>query len=232
MLTCPFDSTAIFFGILESAGDLTVVLQSLVSWFFLFDQLMSGWIAACHIVGVWSCELGAVIAIVYEGAPTKTAQLAPFGPHVLILKCELHFRCSHFPEYSSALDSSAPCFHFRRTPSQTTCWCVQLQSSCLKKMVEAEIPSGKKMLLQISKGRYASACRAMVSRSESAIPDPVSTERGIRVVVHGKDCISSGTRCALAWFRTILEVRSELKTTVVGHGASDAREGRVLNRII
>ena len=228
LLTCPFDSTAIFLGILDSAGDLTVVLQSLVSWFFLFEQLMSGRIAACHIVGVWSCELGAVSAIVYEGAPTNPPSWHLSVTHMLILKCELHLRCSHFPEYSSALDGSAPCFHFRRTLSQTTCWCVQLQSSCLKKMVEAEIPSRKKMLLQISKGRYASTCRAMVSRSESTILDPVSTERGIRVVVHGKDCISAGSRCALAWFRTILEVRSELKTTVVGHGASDARESRVL----
>ena len=79
LLTCIFDSTVIFLGILDSAGDLTVVLQGLVSWFFLFEQLMSGWIAACHIVGVWSCELGAVIALVYEGAPTQPAQLAPFG---------------------------------------------------------------------------------------------------------------------------------------------------------
>ena len=109
-------------------------------------------------------------------------------------------------------------------------------------LLEEEIPSmlgcctkacmGKEMLLHISKRRYANTCRAMVSSSESTIPDRASTERRIRVVVHGKDCISSGSKCALAWFRAILEVRSELKTTVVGHGASDAREGRVLNRII
>ena len=51
-------------------------------------------------------------------------------------------------------------------------------------------------------------------------------------MVHGDDFISSGSRCALAWLRTILEARFELKTAVVGHGASDAREGRALNRII
>ena len=40
-------------------------------------------------------------------------------------------------------------------------------------------------------------------------------------MVHRDDFIFSGSRC-------VLEARLELKTTVVGHGASDAREGRVL----
>ena len=90
------------------------------------------------------------------------------------------------------------------------------------------------MLPRIFKRRYKSTCRAMVSKSESTIPAPISTEgeRGIQVMVHGDDFISSGSRCALAWLRTILEARFELMTAVVGHGASDAREGRALNRII
>ena len=98
----PFDSTVIFLGILDSTGDLTVVLQSLVSWFLLFQQLTSCWIAACHTVVVQSCELGAVIA--------------PNPPrwHRRSLHSDFETRtspsriCLNLP-----LDGGAPCFHFK-----------------------------------------------------------------------------------------------------------------------
>ena len=51
-------------------------------------------------------------------------------------------------------------------------------------------------------------------------------------MVRGDDFISSGSWCALVWLMTLLEARFDLKTTVVGRGASDAREGCVLNSII
>ena len=81
-----FDSTVIFLGILDSTGDLTIVLQSLVSWFLLFEQLTSCWIAACHTVAVQSCELGSVIALVCTGAST---QPTPLAPSVTSWCCEL-----------------------------------------------------------------------------------------------------------------------------------------------
>ena len=36
----------------------------------------------------------------------------------------------------------------------------------------------------------------------------------------------------MSWFRSCLEARFEVKTSMIGHGPNDASEGRVLNRII
>ena len=48
-----------------------------------------------------------------------------------------------------------------------------------------------------------------------------------------KKIISSGPKCALALLRIILEAKKfQLKTTVVGHHASEPREGRVPKGII
>ena len=70
-------------------------------------------------------------------------------------------------------------------------------------------------------------------RSQKVHSAPISTgKEASGKWLSGDDFIVPGSRCALAWLKIILEARFELKTALVGHGASDTREGRVLNRII
>ena len=89
LIDFPFDSTVIFLGILDSTGLLTIVLQSLVSWFLLFEQLTSCWIAACHTVVLQSCELGAVIAFVDKKCVHPTLPAGTVGHFTVIWECEL-----------------------------------------------------------------------------------------------------------------------------------------------
>ena len=56
--------------------------------------------------------------------------------------------------------------------------------------------------------------------------------RGLKTLVHGDDFITTGARGQAAWFRKVLEGRFEIKTKVVGPGPGEAKEERVLNRII
>ena len=55
-------------------------------------------------------------------------------------------------------------------------------------------------------------------------------QRGLRVMVHGDDFISTGSRESLSWMKCRLEERFEVKTTLIGHRKGEAPEGRVLNR--
>ena len=57
-------------------------------------------------------------------------------------------------------------------------------------------------------------------------------QRGLRVMVHGDDFISTGSRESLSWMKCRLEERFEVKTTLIGHRKDEAPEGRVLNRVI
>ena len=57
-------------------------------------------------------------------------------------------------------------------------------------------------------------------------------KRSIRALVHGDDFISTGQRQQVAWFRMMLEARFEITTTIVGSGDNEAREARLLNRVI
>ena len=56
--------------------------------------------------------------------------------------------------------------------------------------------------------------------------------RSIKVMVHGDDFVSSGSRSSLKWFRGQLEKRFEVKTKVIGTGEGEVPEARVLSRII
>ena len=51
-------------------------------------------------------------------------------------------------------------------------------------------------------------------------------------MVHRDDFVSSGTREHLQWLRSKLEQRYEIKTSVIGHRQGEAKEGRVLNRVL
>ena len=57
-------------------------------------------------------------------------------------------------------------------------------------------------------------------------------ERKIDAVVHGYDYCSVGNREDVEWFRMKLDHRFSIKTTVVGPGADDQKEVRLLNRVI
>ena len=57
-------------------------------------------------------------------------------------------------------------------------------------------------------------------------------ETKVKVLVHGDDFVGVGNRPELKEFRRALGERFDLKTTMVGLGKGEAREGRVLNRII
>ncbi len=57
-------------------------------------------------------------------------------------------------------------------------------------------------------------------------------QRGIRTLVHGDDFVSTCERKEAKWLKEQLENRFEIKTTVIGHGPEEAREGKVLNRVI
>ena len=54
------------------------------------------------------------------------------------------------------------------------------------------------------------------------------TGKRIRLMVHGDDFI----RSSLDWLKTCLEKRFEVKSQIIGHGATGMQKGRVLNRII
>ena len=56
--------------------------------------------------------------------------------------------------------------------------------------------------------------------------------RDLKCLVHGDDFISSGSVDDVRWFRAVLEARFELSTQVVGSGAGEVPEARVLNRVI
>ena len=50
--------------------------------------------------------------------------------------------------------------------------------------------------------------------------------------LYGDDFASVGNRVALKWFRQQLEIKFEIKTSVIGAGIGEVREARVLNRIL
>ena len=56
--------------------------------------------------------------------------------------------------------------------------------------------------------------------------------KGIKVMVHGDDFVSSGSRSSLKWFKSHLEKRFEVKTKVIGKGEGEVSEARVLSRIL
>ena len=56
--------------------------------------------------------------------------------------------------------------------------------------------------------------------------------RGLKTLVHGDDFITSGSREDAKWFKEGLEKRFEIKTKVVGGEKGEAKEERVLNRIV
>ena len=56
--------------------------------------------------------------------------------------------------------------------------------------------------------------------------------RGLLTLVHGDDFITTGDREHARWFKEALEKRFEIKTKVVGMGHKEAREERVLNRVL
>ena len=57
--------------------------------------------------------------------------------------------------------------------------------------------------------------------------------RDIRVVVHGDDFTTAGSKNDLDWFRKELEKKYELKEGArLGAGPKDDKEGRVLNRVV
>ena len=53
--------------------------------------------------------------------------------------------------------------------------------------------------------------------------------RGLKVMVHRDDFVSSGTREHLQWLRSKVEQRCEIKTSVIGHRLRETKEGGVLN---
>jgi hypothetical protein len=56
--------------------------------------------------------------------------------------------------------------------------------------------------------------------------------KGLKTLVHGDDFVTEGGRESVRWFKEKLEKRFEIKTKVVGSGAEEARESRILNRVI
>ena len=57
-------------------------------------------------------------------------------------------------------------------------------------------------------------------------------KRDLKTLVHGDDFVTTGSRENMAWLKTKLEKRFEIKTTVLGLGNNEVREARLLNRII
>ena len=57
-------------------------------------------------------------------------------------------------------------------------------------------------------------------------------ERDMKNLVHGDDFVTEGDVEDLLWLKSKLEERFEIKTTIIGSGTDEAKEGRVLNRII
>ena len=62
-------------------------------------------------------------------------------------------------------------------------------------------------------------------------PNSCSRVKKLRVLVHGDDFKSSGTRTSLSWFKAQLGGRFEVKSKVIGSGDDEETECRVLNRI-
>lgn len=56
--------------------------------------------------------------------------------------------------------------------------------------------------------------------------------RHVHAMVHGDDYCSVGQREDIEWSREHLDRRFTLKTTIVGDGAKEEKEARVLNRVI
>ena len=58
--------------------------------------------------------------------------------------------------------------------------------------------------------------------------------RGIRTLVHGDDYASTGSLSQLAWLRTQLEKKFDMKTQILGHSDREGvqREAKILNRVI
>ena len=56
--------------------------------------------------------------------------------------------------------------------------------------------------------------------------------QGLRTLVHGDDFITVGKETNVEWFRGVLRARFDVSTTVVGLGAVQVREAKVLNRIV
>ncbi len=57
-------------------------------------------------------------------------------------------------------------------------------------------------------------------------------ERDLKIMVHGDDVVTQGEVEDLKWLKKVLEERFEVKTAIIGSGEDEAREGRILNRII
>ena len=53
--------------------------------------------------------------------------------------------------------------------------------------------------------------------------------RGLKIMVHRDDFVSSRTTEHLQWLRSKLEQRYQIKTSVIGHGQGETKEGGVLN---
>ena len=57
-------------------------------------------------------------------------------------------------------------------------------------------------------------------------------KRNLKLLVHGDDFVSTGSRKGLYWLKRMIDDRFEAKTTIVGHEKEDVHETRVLNRTI
>jgi hypothetical protein len=57
-------------------------------------------------------------------------------------------------------------------------------------------------------------------------------ELGIRTLIHGDDFVSVGDAKKIRDMKKMLSDRFEIKTTLLGDGVDEAKEGRVLNRVI
>ena len=56
--------------------------------------------------------------------------------------------------------------------------------------------------------------------------------RNLRTLVHGDDFVTTGGRKDNAWFQGMLAKRFEIKSAVIGMGPGEAKEARILNRIV
>ena len=56
--------------------------------------------------------------------------------------------------------------------------------------------------------------------------------KGIKVMVHRDDFVSSGSHSSLKWFKSQLEKCFEVKTKVIGEGEGEVSEARVLSKIL
>ena len=56
--------------------------------------------------------------------------------------------------------------------------------------------------------------------------------RKLKTMIHGDDFVTVGRRQDNEWFKNKMQKRFEIKTTVIGGGEDEEREGRVLNRVV